>query len=136
MIIRKKSIKKRANPRKKAKGNNFTDVEKISPKETPPTFLHTVDYEGDTNKKTHGSDYSPSETDSCVRNMAKEHEKEEDEESKEDTSEINDTNESKLSKYKTKESLISSLLDKHFSLKVIQAVIFSIVHSLEIGRAS
>ena len=59
-------------------------------------------------------------------NLVKEHENEEDEEFKEDTSEINDTNESKLIKYKTKEGLISSLLDKNVSLKVIQSVIFSI----------
>ena len=35
-------------------------------------------------------------------------------------------NESKLSKYKTKESLIISMLAKILSVKVIQAVIFSI----------
>ena len=34
------------------------------------------------------------------------------------------TNESKISKGKTEEALISSLIDKTFSLKVIQAVIF------------
>ena len=37
---------------------------------------------GDTNDKTHGSDYSPSETDACVRKQNKEHENEEDEELK------------------------------------------------------
>ena len=58
-----------------------------------------------------------------MRNLAKEHENEEDEEFKEDTSEINDTNKSKLIKDKTKEGLISSLLDKNVSLKVIQSVI-------------
>ena len=46
--------------------------------------------------------------------------------SKKDISEINDTNESKHSKGKTEEALINSLLAKHFSLKVTQAVIFSI----------
>ena len=39
---------------------------------------------------------------------------------------MNDANESKLSKYKTEEYLISSLLAKNFSLKLIQAVNFSI----------
>ena len=39
---------------------------------------------------------------------------------------INDTNESKISKYKEEEALINHLLAKIFSLKVIQAVIFSI----------
>ena len=43
-----------------------------------------------------------------------------------DTSEINDTNESKTSKDRKEESVISSLLVKKLSLKVIQAVIFSI----------
>ena len=61
-----------------------------------------------------------------MRNLVKEHENEEDGEFKEDNSEINDTNESKLSKNKTKKALISSLLAKNFSLKVIQAVILSI----------
>ena len=59
-----------------------------------------------------------------MRNLAKEHENEEDEEFKEDTSRINDNNESKLSKDKTEEYLISSLLAKKFSLEVIKAVIF------------
>ena len=40
--------------------------------------------------KTHGSYDSPSKTDGCARNLAKEHENEEDEEFSEDTSEIND----------------------------------------------
>ena len=39
---------------------------------------------------------------------------------------INNTNEEKLSKYKTEESLIIRMLDKTLSLKVIQSVIFSI----------
>ena len=59
-------------------------------------------------------------------NLSKEHENEEDEEFKEDTSDINDTNESKISKCKTEESFISSLLAKTLYLKVTQAVIFSI----------
>ena len=44
-----------------------------------------------------------------MRNLEKEHENEDDEEFKEDTYEINDTNESKLSKDKTKEDIIRSL---------------------------
>ena len=52
-----------------------------------------MDYGGDTNEKTRGSDDSPSESDYCVRNLEKEHGNEEDEEFKEDTSVINDTNE-------------------------------------------
>ena len=51
---------------------------------------------------------------------------EEDWEFKEDTSEINDVNESKISKGKKEEALISSLLAKTFSLKVPQTVIFSV----------
>ena len=61
-----------------------------------------------------------------MRNLSKCHEDEEYEELKEDTSNINDNNESKLSKDKTKEALIRSLLEKYLSLKVTQAVIFSI----------
>ena len=61
-----------------------------------------------------------------MKTLAKEHENEENEEFKDDTFEINDTNESKLSKDKTKEALISSMLAKKISLKVTQAVIFSI----------
>ena len=70
-IIRKQPVKESVNPRKREKQINLTDVEKGSPKETLPTFWHNVDYEGDTNEKTHGYDYSPSETEGCVRNLAK-----------------------------------------------------------------
>ena len=91
-------------------------------------FRHKVDCKGDTNEKTHGSDDCPSGTDSCVRNLAEEHENEEDEEFKEYASEINDTNESKINKGKTEEAVTISLLAKHFSLKVTQAFIFSIVY--------
>ena len=59
-------------------------------------------------------------------NLAEEHDNKRDEELKENTSEINDTNESKISKYTTEEDAISSLLAKTFSLKVTQALIFSI----------
>ena len=99
---------------------------KSSPKETPPKFWHNVDYKSATNEKTHVSGDLPSETDFCVINLAKEHENEENEEFKEDTSDINDTNESKLSKDKTEEYSIISLAAKNISLKVTQAVIFTI----------
>ena len=59
----------------------ITDAEKTS-KKTPPYFRLKVDYEGDTNQKTRGSEYSPSETYECVINMDKENENEEDEEFK------------------------------------------------------
>ena len=81
-IIRKQHIQEPVNPRKRAKENTLTDVEKVSPKETPPSFQHKVNYKGDTNDKTRGSDNSPTETDACVRNLSKEHENEEDEEFK------------------------------------------------------
>ena len=58
--------------------------------------------------------------------MGKEHENEDDEKFKVYTSKINDTNESKLSKDKTEESLIISMLAKNLCLRVIQAVIFSL----------
>ena len=45
-------------------------------------FWHKVDYKGDTNGNTHGSDDSPNETDVCVRKISKGHENEEDEEFK------------------------------------------------------
>ena len=89
-------------------------------------FWYKVDYEGDNNEKTHGYDNSPTKTDGCVRNQAKEYENEKDEEFNGDTSDINDTNKSKLSKDKIKYSLISILLAKTFLLKVIQEFIFSI----------
>ena len=75
----------------KAKEDTIPDVETIIPKETPPPFKNKVDYRGDTNEKTHGSDDYPSETDGCERKLAKERENEEDWEFSEDTSEINDT---------------------------------------------
>ena len=75
-----------------AKEITSTDVEKGSPKEMPPFFGHKLDYKGDTNKKTCGSDYSPSETDGCVKTLSKEHENEKDEELIEDNYGINDTN--------------------------------------------
>ena len=46
------------------------DVEKSSPKERTPLFRNKVDYRCSTNEKTRGYDDSPSETDSCVRNLA------------------------------------------------------------------
>ena len=58
--------------------------------------------------------------------MSREHGNEEDEEFNEDTYLISDTNASKISKVKTEEALISSLLARIISLKVTQAVIFSI----------
>ena len=50
------------------------NVEKYIPKKTPPSFRHKVDYEGDTNEKTRGSDNSSSENDDCLRNLNKEYE--------------------------------------------------------------
>ena len=81
---------------------------------------------GDTNEKTHGSDDYPSETDGCAINLAEEYENEEDVEFSENTSEINDSNKSKISEVITEEDVIISLLDKLFSLRLIQAVIFFI----------
>ena len=92
----------------------------------PPPFRNKVDHEGDTNERSHGYEDSPSETDNCIRNLDKEHEYEQDKEFKSGTSEIKDTNESKLSKDETEESLIISLLAKTILLKVIKAVNFSI----------
>ena len=65
-------------------------------------FWHKVDYKGDTYEKTYVSDYSQSETDGCVINLAKEYDNEKNEEFKKYTFEINDTNKSKLSKDNTK----------------------------------
>ena len=53
----------------------------------PPPFKNKEDYIGDTNEKTRGSDYYPSETYGCVRNLDKEHENEDYEEFSEDNSE-------------------------------------------------
>ena len=65
-------------------------------------FHHRLDYKGDTDEKTHGSDNCTSETEACVINLAEEHWNEEYEEFNEDTSDINDTNKSKISKGKKK----------------------------------
>ena len=66
-----------------AKDDTITDVEKASPKQTPPYFRHKVDYEVDTNENNRGSDDSPSETYYCVRELDKEYENEDDDEFKE-----------------------------------------------------
>ena len=58
--------------------------------------------------------------------MDKEHEHKEYEYFKEGNSDMNNTNESKVSKGKTKEALIISLLSKEISLKVTKGVILSI----------
>ena len=50
-----------------------------------------MDYRGNINEKTHGSDYSPIETGGCARNLTEEHENKEYEKFSEDTSEINDS---------------------------------------------
>ena len=78
-IIRKQHIQEPVNPKKREKEDTITDVEKVFPKEIPPSFWHKVDYKGDTNEKTHGYDDSPCETDDCVRKLEKEHENEENE---------------------------------------------------------
>ena len=43
MIIRKQPIPEPVNPRKRSKDDTITDIEKTSPKETPPSFRHKVD---------------------------------------------------------------------------------------------
>ena len=73
-IIRKQPIQEPVNPRKRSKEDTITYAERTIPKETPAQFWNKVYQEGETNEKTHGSGYSPSETDDCVRNLDKEHE--------------------------------------------------------------
>ena len=85
-----------------------------------------VEYKSNNNEEHHGFKYFPIKTDGCVWNLDEEHENEEDKEFWEDTSENNDTNESKNGKGKTEESVIISLLAKHFLLKGTQTVIFYI----------
>ena len=48
-IIRKRPIKEPVNPSKRAKDITLTYVEKCSPKKTPTSFWHKVDYEGGNN---------------------------------------------------------------------------------------
>ena len=57
----------------RAKQYTIPTVDIFFPKERTPLFRHEVDYKGDTNEKTHGSENFPSETDVCVRNLSKEH---------------------------------------------------------------
>ena len=75
----KKTIQEPVNPRRTAKENTLTDVEKDSPKERPTSFCNRIDYEDDTNKQIIGSENSPRQTYVCVINIANEHENEEDE---------------------------------------------------------
>ena len=86
MITGKENIQEPVTTSKSTKEDTIPDVEKSSPKGKPPPFKIKAGYRGDTNKKTHGSDDSPSETDGCVINLAKEHENEEYEEFSEHTS--------------------------------------------------
>ena len=57
MTIKKQPIQEPVNPRKRAKENNLTDVEKFSPKEAFTWFCHKIDNKADNNENTHGSDY-------------------------------------------------------------------------------
>ena len=66
LITRKETIQEPIHPCKMEKEYTIPDVEKVVKKRTQ-FFRNTVDYRGDTNEKTHGSDYFPSETDGCVR---------------------------------------------------------------------
>ena len=43
LIMIKKTIKEPVNPSKRAKRNTLTDVEKVNPKEIPPSFRNKVD---------------------------------------------------------------------------------------------
>ena len=70
LITGKESIQESVNTSKRAKEVTIPDVEKSSPKETPPTFKNKVDYIVDTIEKTHGSDDSPSETGGCEINLS------------------------------------------------------------------
>ena len=70
-IIRKRPTKEPVHQNKKGKRKYFNWCRKSSPKETHSTFRHKVDYEGDINENTYGSDYSPSETGGCKINLAK-----------------------------------------------------------------
>ena len=76
LITVKETIQEPVDPNKRVKEYTIPDVEKIIPKETPPLFKNKVDYRGDTNEKTCGSDDSPSETDGCARKLSEEHENE------------------------------------------------------------
>ena len=77
-ITRKETIQEPIKPSKRTKEDTITDAEKSIPKETNPLLWHKVEYKGDTNEKTRGSNNLPSETDGCVINLYKEHENEED----------------------------------------------------------
>ena len=67
MIKVKESIQEPDNPSKRAKEDSIIDE-------------RNIDYRGDTNEKTRESDYSPSDTDGCARNLGDEHKNEEYEE--------------------------------------------------------
>ena len=71
--------------------------------------------------KTRESDYSPSYTDGCARNLDDEHKNEEDDEYIEPPSETND-----IIKSKSEEYFRNSLSAKNISLKVIKVVMLTI----------
>ena len=82
---------------------------------TPPPFKNKEDYICDTNEKTHESNYYPSETDGCARNLGEELNNEEDEEYSETTPEVNDSIKSKISEWITEKGVIISLLAKNLA---------------------
>ena len=60
-----------SNPRKMSKEDTVKYVEKVHLRKTPPSFRHTVDYEGDNNEKNLCTDDSHTENDDFIRNLDK-----------------------------------------------------------------
>ena len=84
------------NPSKKAKVDSSIDETKPNLRLTPPPYKNNQDYDGGNNDKTRESDYYPSDTDGCKRNIDDEHKNEEDDEYIDRPSEKNDIIKSKL----------------------------------------
>ena len=83
-ITRNKITQDADNLSKKSKVGSRIDGTKIPVEPTPPTYTNKQDYKGGLNDKardslTRETSYSPSDTDSCTRNLDEEHKNEEDE---------------------------------------------------------
>ena len=69
MITGNDSIQEPDNPSKKAKMDSISDEKKHNLKKTPPPCKNKQDCVDGSNDKTHESDNSTSDTDSCARNL-------------------------------------------------------------------
>ena len=96
--------------------DSIIDERKHNLKTSPPC-KNKQDYIGGTYYKTRESDYSPSDTDGCARNLRNEHKNEEDKEYIEPPPGKNDRIKSKISEGITEEDVIIILSAKKIHAK-------------------